>query len=269
MQYEPIKRSLGKFFSGPLFVRRTLYFLIDLLLLRTWHVKKALRKMAKQIPENSEILDAGSGLGQYAWRMSQMNRNWIIKGVDIDNVQVEDCNNFFSRAGKGERVKFSTADLTTFMESGKYNLILSVDVMEHIKDDEQVFHNFYHSLKPGGRLLLSTPSDRGGSDVHEHGDESYIDEHVRNGYGSDEIKQKLTKAGFSNISVRYTYGLPGKISWRLSMKYPVKMLNISYIFFIILPFYYLVVFPFCIVLNFLDIGMDHSEGTGLLVSATK
>jgi len=225
--------------------------------------------MAKHIPENSEILDAGSGLGQYAWRMSQMNRNWIIKGVDIDNVQVEDCNNFFSRAGNGSRVKFSTADLTTFMEPGKYYLILSVDVMEHIKDDEQVFQNFYHSLKPGGRLLLSTPSDRGGSDVHEHGDESYIDEHVRNGYGSDEIKQKLTKAGFSNISVRYTYGLPGKISWRLSMKYPVKMLNISYIFFIILPFYYLVVFPFCIVLNFLDIGMDHSEGTGLLVSATK
>jgi SAM-dependent methyltransferase len=141
--------------------------------------------------------------------------------------------------------------------------------MEHIKDDEQVFQNFYHSLKPGGRLLLSTPSDKGGSDVHEHGDESYIDEHVRNGYGTDEIEQKLTKAGFSNISVRYTYGLPGKISWRLSMKYPVKMLNISYIFFIILPFYYLVVFPFCIVLNFLDIGTDHSEGTGLLVSATK
>jgi hypothetical protein len=53
MQYEPIKRSLGRFFSGPLFMRKALYFLMDLLLLRTWHVRKALRKIRTEIPSDA------------------------------------------------------------------------------------------------------------------------------------------------------------------------------------------------------------------------
>ena len=91
MQYEPIKRSLGRFFSGTVSLRRALYFLLDILLLRTWHVKKALRKIGGELNSNAYILDAGSGLGQYTWRMSRMNRTWKIDGVDIDNEQVEDC----------------------------------------------------------------------------------------------------------------------------------------------------------------------------------
>lgn len=269
MQYEPIKRTLGRFFSGPLFIRKTLYLFIDILLLRTWHVKKSLKKLRKEMPEDAVILDAGSGLGQYSWRMSELGSKWTIKGVDIDKEQVDDCNNFFRRAGKSGRVGFQTADLTSFCEPDKYDLILSVDVMEHILDDQQVFRNFHSSLKSGGRFLMSTPSDKGGSDAHDEHDESYIDEHVRNGYGTEEIRKKLADAGFRNILVRYTYGVPGNISWKLSMKYPVKMLNISYLFFILLPFYYLLAFPFCLILNASDTAIEHREGTGLLVSAIK
>ena len=79
MQYEPIKRSLGRFFAGSLFMRKTLYFLLDLLLLRTWHVKKALRKIARQFPVEASVLDAGSGFGQYTWRMSRMNTHGKLK----------------------------------------------------------------------------------------------------------------------------------------------------------------------------------------------
>ena len=269
MQYEPIKRTITRFFSGPLFIRKLLYFFIDILLLRTWHVKKVLSQLKKQLKEYSNVLDAGSGLGQYSWRMSQMNNSWQIKGVDIDNEQVEDCNNFFSRAVEGKRVTFETADLTTFTEPGKYDLIISVDVMEHIEQDQKVFSNFYSSLKSNGFLLISTPSDKGGSDVHDQHGSSYIDEHVRNGYSIEEISGKLTSAGFRNVSVRYTYGKYGRLSWKLSMKYPIRMLNASYLFFIILPLYYLVTFPFCIILNFFDIGINHQEGTGLLVTAIK
>ena len=95
MQYEPIKRSLGRFFTGSLFMRKTLYFLLDLLLLRTWHVKKALRKIAPQFSGAAAVLDAGSGLGQYTWSMSRMNKWWIIKAIDINKEQIDDCNIFF------------------------------------------------------------------------------------------------------------------------------------------------------------------------------
>jgi hypothetical protein len=118
-------------------------------------------------------------------------------------------------------------------------------------------------------LLISTPSDLGGSDVHGEGEESFIDEHVRDGYSIADITAKLSKAGFSKIKASYTYGKPGSISWKLSMKYPVTMLNKSYIFFILLPFYYLITFPVSVILNFIDLYSTHSSGTGLLVIAGK
>jgi SAM-dependent methyltransferase len=269
MQYEPIKRSLGKFFTGSIFLRKILYFLLDLLLLRTWHVKKALRKIAMQYQGERNVLDAGSGFGQYTWRMCRMNKQWKFKAVDINKAQIDDCNAFFSLAGLSDRVSFCCADLTTVIDPGCYDLILSVDVMEHIEEDRLVFQNFYKSLKKNGILLISTPSDKGGSDVHGEHEESFIDEHVRDGYGINDITEKLSLVGFSRIEAQYTYGIPGNISWRLSMKYPVKMLNISHFFFLALPIYYLITFPVSIILNIFDLILTHKTGTGLLVTARK
>jgi len=269
MQYEPIKRSLSRLFSGPLYLRKAFYILLDLLLLRTWHVKKAIRKIRRELPDESSILDAGSGLGQYTWRMSMMNKKWKITGVDIDKAQTEDCNRFFGRSGLSGRVSFRMEDLALLREPANYNFILSVDVMEHIREDEIVFRNFHDSLKDNGILLISTPSDQGGSDVHEDENDSFIDEHVRNGYSIKEITEKLKRAGFEKVEIQYTYGVPGNISWRLTMKYPVKMLNISYLFFILLPLYYVIFFPVSLILNFLDLSLKHKKGTGLLVTARK
>jgi len=269
MQYEPIKKSLGRFFARSMMMRKILYFLLDLLLLRTWHVKKTLRKISVEYPAEASVLDAGSGFGQYTWRMSHINKLWKIKAVDINSEQVDDCNLFFEKSGLRERVHFETMDLTHLNESEKYNIILSVDVMEHIEEDRLVFKNFCRSLQDNGILIISTPSDQGGSDVHDDEDESFIDEHVRDGYGIKDITEKLKEAGFREIESRYTYGKPGSISWRLSMKYPVKMLNISYFFFIILPIYYLIFFPVSIILNIFDLNINHRTGTGLLVTARK
>jgi SAM-dependent methyltransferase len=269
MQYEPIKESLGKFFTGSLFLRKTLYFLLDMLLLRTWHVKKALRKIAKQFPDEASVLDAGSGFGQYSWRMSKINPKWRIIAIDINNEQTIDCNRFILKSGLSDRITFRTNDLTTLSDTNNFDIILSVDVMEHIEEDVLVFQNFFRSMKKNGVLIISTPSDHGGSDVHNDKEESFIDEHVRDGYSVKDITDKLSLAGFNNIEASYTYGKPGNISWRLSMKYPIKMLNTSYLFFIILPFYYTLFFPVSIVLNFFDLLLTHKSGTGLLVTARK
>jgi SAM-dependent methyltransferase len=141
--------------------------------------------------------------------------------------------------------------------------------MEHIEQDVKVFQNFYRSLKDNGMLLISTPSDKGGSDVHNYKEASFIEEHVRDGYSIKDITEKLSRAGFRNIEACYTYGKPGNISWRLSMKYPIKMLNVSYLFLIILPFYYLIISPVSIILNIFDLRLTHKTGTGLLVTARK
>ena len=268
MQYDHVKRWLGTVFNRHPFLRKCFYLMLDLLLLRAWHIKRALRCLAKTLPARASVLDAGAGFGQYVYYMSRLERQWQIKAVDVKAEQVDDCNRFFAQIGRGDRIRFELADLTVFREPDVYHLALSVDVMEHIVDDTTVFGNICDSLKPGGVLLLSTPSDKGGSDADEqHG--SFIDEHVRNGYNADEIRNKLTNAGFSKVDLHYMYGYPGHIAWLLSMKYPMMMLDLSKFFFILLPCYYLVTFPFCMALNWWDVSVHHASGTGLIIKAFK
>lgn len=268
MQYDPIKRSLGKVFNASPLLRILFYKLLDLLLLRAWHIKKELKQWSKGKADSISVVDAGSGFGQYVYFLSTINKNWKIKGLDIKEEQIADCNQFFNKIGR-KNIIFEYADLTKFTEPESFDLAINIDVMEHIEDDVQVMTNLYKSLKPGGMLLINTPSDQGGSDVHDHDEHSFIDEHVRDGYNIEDITVKLKKAGFSKIDARYTYGAPGNISWHLSMKYPILMLNASKLLFILLPFYYLLTFPFCLVLNYLDTRMHHTTGTGLSVKAYK
>lgn len=278
MQYDPIKRSLGTVFNRAPWLRILFYHLLDLLLLRSWHVKRALRCWRKdeaclvptRIPDpGSRILDAGSGFGQYTYFLSGMDAGAQIDAIDVKEEQIGDCARFFKAIGR-THVHFAIADLTTYIKPETYNLILSVDVMEHILEDEQVFRNFYHSLKPGGMVLVSTPSDQGGSDVHDHDHgESFIDEHVRDGYNIEDIREKLKRAGFGRTEAQFTYGKPGRLGWRLSMKYPIQLLNVSTLFFIILPVYYLLTFPVTLICNVLDVRMTHPTGTGLIVKGWK
>lgn len=268
MHYDPIKRSLGNAFNKSPFLRKTFYKMLDLLLLRAWHIHKELKHWAKGKDDNIHILDAGSGFGQYSYYLSKMNPAWKILAVDVKQEQVEDCNRFFAELGS-KNVTFEMADLTKFVQPEAFDLALSVDVMEHILEDVEVFKNIYASLKPGGMLLISTPSDQGGSDVDNNDGQSFIEEHVRDGYNIKEIEAKLRLAGFSKVDAKYSYGSPGKVSWRLSMKYPIKMLGLSKAFFAVLPFYYAVTFPFAMLLNKMDTDGSHETGTGLIVKAWK
>ncbi len=273
MQYDPIKRKLGKVFNSTPALRKLFYRLLDVLLLRSWHIRKAIKQWVKENEGPKKVLDAGSGFGQYDYYMATKYKDWTIKGIDVKDEQITDCNQFFTRVSLNN-TSFEVADLTKFAEPQTYNMVLCVDVMEHIEEDELVLNNFYKSLKKGGYLLISTPSDQGGSDVHhdhdhEDGSQSFIDEHVRDGYGIEEITAKMKRAGFSKTEVHYQYGKPGKIAWRLSMKYPIIMLNASYLFFIVLPFYYLLTYPVALILNIIDVNTTHKTGTGLIAKAWK
>lgn len=272
MQYDPIKRSLGRVFNLHPWLRVLFYNLLDLLLLRSWYIRRELRKWRKIARPDAKILDAGSGFGQYVWRIARIGSGYSIKGIDIKDEQVADCNDFFRKRGLGSRVIFECATLEDFNEKDNYDLILSVDVMEHIEEDERIMKNLCDALRKGGMLLISTPSDKGGSDVHHHdsdGAVGFIDEHVRDGYNADDIRQKLHRAGFSEVETLYSYGKPGSLAWKLSMKFPILALNFTKLFFIVLPFYYLLAYPIAYILNHIDLAQTHREGTGLIVKAIK
>jgi len=215
-----------------------------------------------------DIFDAGMGFGQYTYFMAKRFPDSKILAVDVKDEQVRDCKNFFSKCGY-KNVKFEIADLITIDYNEKFDFILSVDVMEHIFEDEVVFKNFYNALRKGGKLLVNTPSDLGGSDAHEDDDESFIEEHARVGYSKKDITDKLKRAGFEIESFDYSYGKYGTISWRFGIKYPILIAGASKFFILLLPVYYLFTLWFVLILMWLDVHTDNKEGTGVLVVAQK
>lgn len=268
MQYDPIKKSIGNIVRDNVLLRKLFYKLLGLMFLREWHVKRELRRLVGADRAVRKLYDAGSGFGQYSYYCATRFPGVSILAVDVKEEQIADCRRFFTSAGIGN-VEFAVEDLTEPNHEKEFDFVLSVDVMEHIPDDVTVFRNLHRALKPGGCLLVNTPSNLGGSDVESPDDESFIGEHARNGYGVEEIRTKLRSVGFSVEQITFTYGPWGSASWRLGIKYPMLMLNVSKFLFVLLPFYYLLTFPFTLLLMYLDYASDNQTGTGLIVVARK
>ena len=271
MDYDPIKDSLGRFFSASPLLQRVFYALLHLFFLRSWHVKKELRRLFGQMAGQSTInvLDAGTGFGQYAYFMAKESPQTHILAVDVKQDYLDNAHRFFTRTSYKDRIELAYEDLTDLKADGPFDLILSVDVMEHIEDDRAVFRHFARVLNPGGHVIINTPSDLGGSDVQGDEDASFIGEHVRDGYNMEELKQKLADSGLQTVRARYTYGKYGSIAWRVLIKWPMVLLSKSRLFVFLLPFYYVPVLPVGLLLNAMDVRTDNPAGTGLVVVARK
>lgn len=269
MYYDPIKNVFAAAIKKFPFLTVFFYKTLNLMFLRSWYVRRELKKLRKIFGEKEiSIYDAGTGYGQYSYFMAKKLLPNRIYAADIKEDWIKNSKHFFA-AQKLNNVSFGIEDLTQIKHENKFDLILSVDVMEHIEDDVVVFNNFYRALKPGGFLMINTPSVYGGSDAQEGGDESFIGEHARVGYSFEDLEAKLNPIGFSVYQKRYTYGFWGDNAWRLGIKYPMIMLNASKIFFIILPFYYLITLPFTFFMMYVDYSRNNKIGAGVNLIARK
>lgn len=271
MLYDPIKDRLGKVFTVAPLLQRLFYRILDLLFLRSWYVRREVRAIFDALAERDtvRVLDAGTGFGQYTYYLLRRFPRAQIHAVDIKEDYVEMAARFISTTVHASRAGFAVDDLTQLEAKGPFDVILSVDVMEHIEDDEGVFGNFESVLAPGGFVLINTPSDRGGSAVQDEGDQSFIGEHVRDGYSVRDLSAKLRRAGLTTVKAVYTYGTFGSAAWRISIQIPMMMLSATWLSLIVLIPYYLIVLPVAVVLNTLDVQSENRTGTGLLVLAQK
>lgn len=269
MYYDPVKDIFASIIRRFTFLRIIFYKLLNLFFLRAWYVKRELKKIRNDFGSKEiNIFDAGTGYGQYTYFMNTYLQPNKIYAADVKEEWIRDNKEFFKKK-KAKNVTFGIEDLTIINHKEKFDLIVCVDVMEHIEDDVTVFKNFYSSLKSGGYLLVNTPSVFGGSDVHEDEEESFIGEHARVGYSDMELKEKLSSAGFGEFYFKYAYGFWGDKAWRLAIKYPMLLLNISKIFFIVLPVYFLITFPFALIMMFADYSIKNKIGTGITFIARK
>ena len=271
MKYDPIKDRLGRWARRHPLLQRLLYGLLNLLFLRAWYVRREVRRLLGALPADRpvRVLDAGTGFGQYAYFVVRTFSNAQVRAVDVKQEYLERAREFVDQTPYADRVDWAIDDLTALQSEGPFDLILAVDVMEHIAEDETVFEHFARVLRPGGHVIINTPSVHGGSDVQAEGDESFIGEHVREGYGREELAEKLRAAGLEPVRGVYTYGPYGSAAWRGLIKWPMQMLGTTWASLLVLPFYYAAALPLGLLLNATDVERDNERGTGLFMVARR
>ena len=271
MKYDPIKDRLGRWARRHPLLQRLLYGLLNLLFLRAWYVRREVRRLLGALPADRpvRVLDAGTGFGQYAYFVARTFSNAQVRAVDVKQEYLERAREFVDQTPYADRVDWAIDDLTALQSEGPFDLILAVDVMEHIAEDETVFEHFARVLRPGGHVIINTPSVHGGSDVQAEGDESFIGEHVREGYGREELAEKLRAAGLEPVRGVYTYGPYGSAAWRGLIKWPMQMLGTTWASLLVLPFYYAAALPLGLLLNATDVERDNERGTGLFMVARR
>jgi len=107
------------------------------------------------IPKHSSqrILDYGCGKGRILKEVKRLNPRAELGGVDVSAVALRAAKKTlkdvqFHKITDGSRVP---------LRNGSLDFIIALDVIEHVYDTEQMFHEFTRMLKKGGKILISTP----------------------------------------------------------------------------------------------------------------
>lgn len=268
--YDPVKDRFARFVRRSKRLKKGFYFLLNLVFLRSWHLRKLLREKGVDLDKKGEwrVLDAGSGFGQYDYFLLNEFKQVLIYSIDIKEDYLEDNRDFFESEIEQGRIAFGNEDLLEFSSNEKYDLILCVDVLEHIVDDVKVINNLSAMIKNDGYFLMHSPSHLSSDDAHE--DDSFVGEHARPGYSKADIEKKLMEADLLPIKTHYTYGKAGRRGWILSVKYPMILFNkLGWFALLPLVIYYPLIMPIALILNYIDLFTRNRSGNGIYALARK
>lgn len=179
---------------------------------RGMYFRKALRTIKNFKP--TKILDAGSGIGSYVYYLSKLFPKTHIDGWEIDKRKLAFTKKF-SKELLINNVRFTYGDITKRQNKRKvYDFIISIDVLEHIRDYKKTLKNFYTLLRPGGYLYIHTPQinqkrffDKLKSWEHK--------DHMREGFEPEKLIADLETIGFRVVFREYTFGFFGSLSWEV------------------------------------------------------
>jgi SAM-dependent methyltransferase len=249
--------------------RRLFYTALGALFLRNWHIRKELKRISK-FRDKWDIYDAGSGYGQFTYMMGKLFPNASIHAVDVKEEEIEACRWFTGHVGQ-KSTTFEVGDLVKFRKVNSFDFALSVDVMEHILEDEAVFANVFASLHSGGWFLISTPIARSAQNPPaEEEDFSAVGEHVREGYTEQEFRDKMTRAGFVVESMKKIYSVFwGRISWWILQRIPMYLLTLSKALAIIVIPWVIALYPIAALAMWIDTLGENKDGGGWLLLARK
>lgn len=152
------------------------------------------------------ILDAGSGGGVFSMELAKLHPEARVVGVELESDLVARTNAMVRRAGLNN-VTFQQGDVTKLDFDQDFDLVVSVDNLEHVEEDVAAMRCLYRALRPGGTLVNHVPGYERRWLVFGRRVNFDVPGHVRPGYRSHEIQDKLRQAGFEVVSCRHTYGI--------------------------------------------------------------
>lgn len=270
MEYDPVKDRLQALVGRNRLARRLFFSILDRIFLRSRYVRREIERLKREGFRPEHILDAGSGFGQYTFRLSRTFPQARITGLDLKEDLVRSGNEFWRGigGGDGDRIHFEVGNLLELPYESQFDLALSVDVMEHIAEDELVFRNIGRSLRRGGLFIMTTPYyDVSTGSIKS--DQPYVDEHVRPGYSRSELTQKLAQGGMIIEKFVITYGPYGHIAWTLLQKWPMSWLGRSKWLMPLVALYLIPAYALSWLFMQLDMAAENQRGGGILAVARK
>jgi 2-polyprenyl-3-methyl-5-hydroxy-6-metoxy-1,4-benzoquinol methylase len=101
-----------------------------------------------------KILDVGCGCGFHDVLMAEKSGVEEVLGIDYSEKSVETANRMYAHRNVQRRVE----DISQTAASGRYDLVVSFQVIEHLTDAAAFLQNCQRQAAPGGYLAVVTPN---------------------------------------------------------------------------------------------------------------
>jgi SAM-dependent methyltransferase len=158
------------------------------------------------------ILEVGSGIGNISEIIIQKNLT-----VTLSDLNPQYCSLLKNKFEKSKTCKgIISLDIaeSAFKEKyapllNKFDTIIALNVIEHIKNDSQAFENCKNLLTPGGRIIILVPAF---NFLYNSFDRELG--HYRR-YTGKKLSDKIQSAGFNVIHRQY-FNMPAIFGWFFS-----------------------------------------------------
>ena len=211
------------------------------------------RQMLKKISVRPQaILDAGCGIGYYSMYLHKYFPQASITGCDIEKNKIRFCQRLARDRKIDGDIQFIPLNLESqTLKKNSYDLIVNIDVLEHLKYYKKAIRNFYQALKPKGFLYIHTPQTNQKRFFRSLTTWSH-EGHAREGFVPSELMKLLEQSGFKVVFIKNTHGFFGALAWELNH------LSLSNSFFLAGLLY-----PVLYLLARLDVLRENKTGLGI------
>ena len=165
-----------------------------------------LRRIRQLLPDQANnVLDAGCGRGVITRMLATRYPKAQVEGLDQDKLR-QDANAVVAARTGLTNCIFREGDLTELDEEARYDLIVSVDNLEHIADDQAVMRRLFRALRPEGVLVVHVPHYYRRWPFFRWSKNFNVPGHIRPGYHLPELVERLRRVGFEIERTGFSYG---------------------------------------------------------------